>query len=244
MIRIDINCDVGEGVGNEPDLMPLISSCNIACGGHAGDHSSMDQTISLALKNNVKIGVHPSYPDRENFGRQPMDMSPKDLTLELRKQVASFLEILNRYGADLHHIKPHGALYNAIAKDEVLAHCFLDAISEYDGVPIYVPFGSKIESVAMQRGYPFFLEAFADRTYDDELKLVSRTKPNSVLKDPKLVMEHLILMVKEQKVKTIDGNLIGIQADTFCVHGDTPSALEILTYLHQELPNHNIQIKR
>ncbi|MEO0570945.1 MAG: 5-oxoprolinase subunit PxpA [Bacteroidota bacterium] len=244
MIQIDINSDVGEGVGNEAELMPLISSCNIACGGHAGNENTMSKTIQLALRYHVKIGAHPSYPDRPNFGRKMMDISSQDLILSLKSQLTNFLNILKKEGGELHHIKPHGALYNAIAKDEDLANTFLDAVEDIKEIPIYVPYLSKVQRVAIKRGFRFYLEAFADRNYHTDLRLVARANKNALIDEPKFVLEHILNMVKYRQVKTIEMEFIRIMAHTFCIHGDTPDALEILTYLHQELPNHNIQIKR
>ncbi len=244
MTQIDLNSDVGEGVGNETELMPLISSCNIACGGHAGDENTMSETIGLALKYHVKIGAHPSYPDRLNFGRKVMDISSQDLISSIKKQLTSFLNLLKKEGGELHHIKPHGALYNVIAKDEDLANTFLDAVEDLKEVPIYVPYLSKMHKVAIKRGFRFYLEAFADRNYHADLRLVSRVDKNALINEPKMVLEHVLNMAKNGQVKTMDGEFIKIMAHTFCVHGDTPSALKILMYLHQELPNYNIQIKR
>ena len=169
--RIDINCDLGEGVGNEAELLPLIGSCNIACGGHAGDFVSMRETINLAKKNEVKIGAHPSYPDKANFGRQVMSISNKDLKISLQKQLKTFDKALEVENAQLHHIKAHGALYNQTAKDEDLAKFYLDIIKPYrESTYIYVPFGSVIAKLASQKGFKIFYEAFADRNYNSRLK--------------------------------------------------------------------------
>lgn len=244
MIAIDINSDVGEGVGNETELMPLISSCNIACGGHAGNEATMRRTIQLAMKHHVKIGAHPSYPDKVNFGRKTMDIPSEDLISSIRKQLALFSNVLETEGGELNHIKPHGALYNDIARNKMLANIFLDAILEYTHVPIYCPFGSVIENEVKNRNIMVVYEAFADRNYQKDLSLVSRTEENALIENPEEVLEHIDRMIKTGKVLTVNGEEIEILAHTFCVHGDTPSALKILTYLHKELPNYNIQIKR
>lgn len=244
MVEIDINCDVGEGVGNEADLMPFISSCNIACGAHAGDEQLIRETIALAKMNGVRIGAHPSYPDRENFGRKVMPIASEVLIASLRDQLADFDKVLREEGGELHHIKPHGALYNEIVKNTSLANIFLDAITEYKATALYVPFKSEIKEEALKRGFPLIFEAFADRNYNADLTLVSRRMDNALIHHPKDVLEHLVSMVHEGKVRSVQGESIKIKADTFCVHGDTPSALEILAYLHEELPNHNIQITK
>lgn len=244
MVEIDINCDVGEGVGNEEDIMPLVSSCNIACGAHAGNPKIMSETIRLAQKWKAKIGAHPSYPDRANFGRKVMKISSDVLILSIRNQLLNFIELLEEEKAELHHIKPHGALYNEIAKNKILANTFLEAMRDFESTPLYVPFQSEIHKAAIKRGFPIVLEAFADRNYNSDLTLISRREENALIQDPKEVLAHILSMVKDGKVISVQGEHVAINANTFCVHGDTPSALEILAYLHRELPNHNIQISK
>jgi len=235
-MKIDINCDVGEGVAKEHLLMPYISSCNIACGGHFGDEFSIDKTIQLAIENNLKIGVHPSFPDKENFGRKLMQISDKDLKISIQNQLDLFLERLARVDAKLHHIKPHGALYNAIAVDDKLAKIFIECIRDYlNDVFLYVPYNSIIGRVAFQNDVNIKYEAFADRNYTDSLKLVSRIYKNALLTDKKKVFEHLLLMINSQKVKTITGSTKTIKADTFCIHGDTENSIEIVKYINGEL---------
>jgi UPF0271 protein len=241
---IDINCDVGEGIGNEADLFPMISSCNIACGGHAGSKESIRQSIALALKYNVRVGAHPSYPDRENFGRVSMNISDGDLINSISNQLKLFMTECNELGATLHHIKPHGALYNDIAKSEQLANVFLSAILPYkDTVILYVPNSSIIEVLAKAFNFKIMKEAFADRNYNTDLSLVSRKQDNALLSNGKDVLEHLVLMSNENQVRTVNGEKIPIKADTFCIHGDTPSAFQILTYITEHLPEHNLQAK-
>ena len=244
-IYIDINCDVGEDIGNEAELLPLISSCNIACGGHAGDDASMAQVVKLAKKYGVRIGAHPSYPDKENFGRSSMDIGSTELTNSIRAQIHALKTILHKEQVSLHHIKPHGALYNDLAKNEALADLFLKAIATYrESVVLYAPPGSMIAKKAIKHGFKVKLEAFADRNYNQDLSLVSRKLPNAVLNDPKLVLDHLVRMVRENKVATIDGRESHIEAQTYCLHGDTPNALQILMYLSEELPKKQIYIQK
>ncbi len=243
--KIDINCDVGEGVNNEHLLFPLISSCNIACGGHAGNLETMKKVAMLAEEHNVKIGAHPSYPDKENFGRTVMDIPDKELKESIVKQLTDFINILVGENLRLHHIKPHGALYNQIAKNRKLALVFLEAIEDYRAeAMLYAPFGSQIAEVANQRGFRIKYEAFGDRNYNDDLFLVSRTQKNAILDDPEKVLEHLLEIVKKGVVKTISGEKIPLRADTLCIHGDTPSALKILTYLSKEFPKKGIYLDR
>ncbi|APQ18671.1 5-oxoprolinase subunit PxpA [Maribacter hydrothermalis] len=241
---IDINCDVGEGIGNESNLFAFISSCNIACGGHAGSVATMRLCINLAKQFNVKIGAHPSYPDRENFGRVSMDISDEDLVNSIGRQINSFINECNNLNAKLHHIKPHGALYNDIAKNTHLAEVFLTAIAPYKQKAIlYVPYGSLIEEIAVKNGFVIKKEAFADRNYNSDLSLVSRTQAQALITTGKDVLKHLLLMFNENLVETITGEKKSIFADTFCVHGDTPSALQILMYLSEQLPKYNLQTK-
>ena len=241
---IDINCDVGEGVGNEEELFPLISSCNIACGGHAGSKETIQLCLELAKKYDVKVGAHPSYPDRENFGRVSLNLFDDELILSIKQQMQLFTSICSQMDVELHHIKPHGALYNDIAKDERLAITFLTAIEEFKkGVLIYVPYGSVIQKLATKNGFKVLVEAFADRNYNTDLSLVSRKESSALLTDGKEVLNHLLRMYKENKVKTVSGDNIPIIANTFCIHGDTPSALQILAYLSNELPHHNLLVK-
>lgn len=242
---IDINCDVGEGMGNEALLFPYISSCNIACGGHAGDETTMRRIVNLAKKHHIKVGAHPSYPDKVNFGREVMDISPQELQNSIRDQLKTFMEVLQSEEVKLHHIKAHGALYNQTAKDENLAEIYLDAINQYkEKAFLYVPFGSVMESKALLKGYKVRFEAFADRNYTNDLELVSRKLENALIQDPKSVLKHMVPMIKENKVLTVSGEEIKIEAQTFCVHGDTTSALEILMYLSEELPNHQVLLQK
>ncbi|WP_394749168.1 5-oxoprolinase subunit PxpA [Spongiimicrobium salis] len=245
MKYIDINCDVGEGIGNETQLLPLISSCNIACGGHAGDRNSMEEVIQLAKEQRVKIGAHPSYPDKENFGRVSMPITKDALLKSLRSQMLDFMEALENQGGLLHHIKPHGALYNDVAKDRVRAQHFLEAIHPYkQNTYLYVPFNSIIADLTIEQGFKIKWEAFGDRNYNADLSLVSRKQPHAMVHDPEEVLWHLVNMANTSKVTVLTGEKIEILADTFCIHGDTPTALEILMYLTERLSLHNIAISK
>ena len=244
-MEIDINCDLGEGVGNEALILPLISSCNIACGGHAGNTATMRKVIKLAQKNNVRIGAHPSYPDQENFGRLSLNISSKELIKSIREQVKNFAILCNSEKALFHHIKPHGALYNDIAKDKKLARTFLTAILPYKSyLKLYVPYNSAIAEEAKKQGFIVLYEVFLDRNYHQDLSLVSRKEPNALIENPEDVLQHLLNMVKNKQVKTVENLLVSIVADTYCIHGDTSAAYKILTYLHSELPKLNIAIKK
>jgi len=173
---INMNCDVGEGIGNEAALLPLISSCNIACGGHAGDTQSMRKVVALAKMHQVKVGAHPSYPDPENFGRTSMAMPKEALKQSIQEQIHALCIILEEEKMPLHHIKPHGALYNDAAKDPKIAAIILDAIAPYKKeVVLYAPYGSVIGKSAIAANYKVMYEAFGDRNYNKDLSLVSRS---------------------------------------------------------------------
>ena len=242
-MKIDINCDVGEGMINEHLLMPYISSCNIACGGHFGDAISIDKTINLAIENNVLIGAHPSFPDKENFGRKVMNISKEELHNSIKDQLNLFLERLSKFNQSLHHIKPHGALYNLISVDEKLAVNFIEAIQKYmKNAFLYVPDNSVIEKIALKNNIKIKYEVFADRNYNDDLTLVSRNQKKALITDPEEVLKHIYKMVSDKKVKTIFGIEKEIKADTFCIHGDNKNAFEILKYVLKNSSKKGIEI--
>ena len=240
MRHIDINCDLGEGIGNEAELMPYLSSCNIACGGHAGDAQTMRQVALLANTHNVKIGAHPSFPDREHFGRVVMQMSSETLRARLIEQIETFQQILKEEGLHLHHIKPHGALYNLAAKDKETAEVIVDVLLEINPeLVLYVPYNSIITDIAIKNGVKIAYEAFMDRNYNDDLSLVSRQQPNALIADSDQMCEHVLQMVTSDQVKTISGKLVTIKADTFCVHGDGEDVVSNLKSVTKKLQQHN-----
>ena len=243
MKQIDLNCDVGEGLQNEKDLFPFISSCSIACGGHAGDKKTMASVVSLALQYGVKIGAHPSYPDRQNFGRKSLKLTGTELMASIRDQINSLMGVMSEKKAVLHHIKPHGALYNDLAKDRELVLSFLEAIAPLqNNCKLYAPYGSVIALEAKKAGWPLFYEAFGDRNYNPDLSLVSRTLPQALIREPEKVLDHILPMILHGKVHTCEGVSKPMVADTICIHGDTEGVLEILMYLDRELPKNNIHI--
>lgn len=242
LYKIDINCDVGEGIGNEALLMPYLSSCNIACAAHAGNEKIIDEVIALAKTHNVKIGAHPSFPDRENFGRNVMDISTEDLQQSIEAQILLLMNKTQLQGMNLHHIKPHGALYNLIAIDNSTARAVVEAVKRT--IPhayLFVPSSSVIERVAIENGVNIKYEAFADRNYNPDLSLISRTDRNAMITNKVAVLAHLEEIIIHKRVNTIKGYKT-IKADTICVHGDTENAVELVTYIHQQLTLKNIQI--
>ncbi|TXD84188.1 5-oxoprolinase subunit PxpA [Subsaximicrobium wynnwilliamsii] len=238
---IDINCDLGEGMGNEASIMPLISSCNIACGAHAGDLATMETVVDLAQRHQVKIGAHPSFPDKANFGRKVMQIPAEELRKSLTFQIESLMTILKQKNGNLHHVKPHGALYNLAAKDEATAKVVVEVVKGFGGnFILYAPYQSVIAKVAKAQGVPVMFEAFADRHYNADLSLVARTHEQALIHNPDEMFAQVYRMVSEGKVRTRDGVEVSMKADTFCVHGDGKNVVENLEHLRTKLMAHHI----
>ena len=232
---LNINCDLGEGLNNEHIIMPLIDSCNIACGGHAGDSGSMIECVEISIKNNVKIGAHPSYPDKINFGRKKIDISPSELSYSIISQIESLETIADSYGLELNHIKAHGALYNQMMIDAELSNFYLDTIKDFKNkCSLYIPYKSEIEKIALKKGFSIIYEVFGDRNYNDDLSLVSRNNENALITDPESVVNHIKTIKETETVKTINGNYKKIKFDTICIHSDTNNSIEILKKINQE----------
>lgn len=240
---IDINCDLGEGLNNEALLMPYISSCSIACGGHAGDKNTIERVIDLAKKHQVKIGAHPSFPDKVNFGRVELDMSFNDLAQSIEEQLELMLKTCEEKNVQLNHVKPHGALYNLIAKDASYAELIASIVkSSLPGVKLFTPYKSEIHRVAHKLGIQCVIEAFADRNYQADLSLVSRKVNHAIINDKERLLAHLLRMIEKQQVLTIDGTVLEIKADTYCMHGDHPEVLEMLKFITANLHERSIKI--
>ena len=233
---MDVNCDMGEGLDNEGDLMPFISSANIACGYHAGDTDTIKLVIDLCLQHAVNIGAHPSFADRENFGRTTMQL-PETMIYDLIvAQLAIINNIANERGAKLNHVKPHGALYNMASKDPLLAHAIAVAVKDFDPGLTYVGLsGSVMIEQAKKIGLQTANEVFADRTYQKDGSLTSRTEPNALIKDVEAVKKQVNKFLNDQRVNTVTGEEIFIQADTICIHGDGPYAVEFAKAIHKTL---------
>ena len=241
--KIHINCDLGEGGSFDEELMPLISACNIACGGHAGNLETMHRTVRLAMEHNVEIGAHPSYPDRENFGRDHLEMADDDLKYAIEGQVLSLKQIAESEGGKMTHIKLHGALYNDAAKDERIAKIIVDCLAEFDdNFRLYVPLNSKISDFAMGK-FDLFFEAFADRNYNENYSLVSRSENNALVTEKEHVFKHVFSIYNDHKIRAISGLEMEAKADTFCVHSDTPSSVEIIDFLHKKFAEKRIGVK-
>ena len=241
--HIDINADLGEGFGQDRALMPYLSSCNIACGGHAGNKKSISNTLALAKENEVKIGAHPSFPDKAGFGRVVLDISDIDLKESLTKQISTFYDVVHQNNMEVNHVKAHGALYNEMVNNKRIASLFLEVLSQLGIEPkIYAPANAIIFSLVNDHSN-IVAEAFIDRAYHTNLSLVSRTVPGSLHKSPEKAWSQLYNMVVSKTVNTYDGTSETITADTYCIHGDHPNALKILRHINKEMKNHCIYLR-
>ena len=226
-MQFDLNCDMGESIGNDELIMPYITSANIACGYHAGDEETMLQTILLSKKYNVHIGAHPSFLDRENFGRREMKKSPEEVYDLVSKQIKLLQKIAADNNAALHHVKPHGALYNMAAKDKALAKAIAQAVKDCDeNLVLFGLSNSFLISEAKLIGLKTANEVFADRTYEDDGSLTPRTQVNALIENADEAIQQVLMMVKDGKVKTVSGKEILIVAETICIHGDGEHAVD------------------
>ncbi|MDN3203749.1 LamB/YcsF family protein [Algoriphagus sediminis] len=229
-----INCDLGEGIASEEKIYPYIDSASIACGGHYGDESSMIASMLLVKENGVKIGAHPSYPDRENFGRKSLSMEWEYLEGSLIEQLELFKKMAHSLNLEIHHIKSHGALYNDSAKSERLAKNLTSLYGKtFPGVPIFVPANSQMETMAKLKSLPVYTEVFGDRTYNEDYSLVSRSEQNSLLTDLKSVSEHLDPIISDQVIISKSGAKLPVKADTLCFHGDNPGLMNFLPQIRK-----------
>lgn len=240
-IKLDINADVGEGIENENELFPFISSCNIACGGHTGNYKTMLSTVGLAKQYNVKIGAHPSFEDRENFGRKILKVDKKELLSSLINQVESLQDILKNRKIKLNHIKAHGALYNLSAYDKDSAKIIIELAKKID-TKLYVPYSSLISKMAKEQGVEIYNELFVDRNYNSDLTLVSRENSNALINDSKTMFEHVKKIINDQIITSINNKNMSVEFDTLCIHGDSPNAIELIKELHFKLKNIGIKI--
>ena len=243
-MTIDLNCDMGEGFENDTLLMPYISSANIACGYHAGDEEIMKRTVESALINHVSIGAHPGFNDRENFGRTALQLPLPEVYDLVANQVHILAGIAAGFGAKLHHVKPHGALYNMSAKDPALAQTIAKAVYDVDNkLVVYGLSGSCSLTAAKQAGLRTAAEVFADRTYQDDGSLTPRNQTNALITDENSSMQQVLRMIREGVVISISGNPVPIQAETICIHGDGVHAVIFAKQIHQTLQTNSIDIK-
>jgi UPF0271 protein len=234
---------MGEGIGNEAQIMPYISSANIACGFHAGNLDTLKKTIEIALEHNVAVGAHPGYPDRENFGRISQMLSLLEMAELIAEQIYVFEKVAIPLGAKMHHVKLHGALYNDCAKDAALSKIFIQTIQAIDSdIIIYGLSGSKTILEAKKLGQPFASEVFADRTYQLDGHLTPRYLEHAMIHEVEEACNQVLKIVQKYQVNTIQGNPIEIEADTICIHGDGENAVEFAKAIYRSLKNNQIEI--
>ena len=248
-MEININCDLGEkskhhSNKNDPDLLEIVNSANIACGYHAGDEETMKQVIEISKKNGVSIGAHPSFNDPENFGRERMNLSTNEIKKLIIDQYEILQKIAMKYDEKVTHIKPHGALNNMACEDIKLATTLAKTIKEIDKDLIYlVPTGSKMEEAAKFLNMKIACEIFADRNYEDDGNLVSRKKPNALITDPEEAQAHVLKMVKNQSLNCYSGKQIPCEIDSVCIHGDNKSSLATAKSIKNNLVENGIELK-
>ncbi len=240
---IDLNADLGEGERHDAAIMPLISSCNIACGGHAGDPASMAQTLDLAARHEVRCGAHPSYPDRAGFGRRTIKMGTDDLKHSLNEQIGRLAALAYERGQHLTHLKPHGALYDDAAQDEGLADLVLSCAASLGfDTQLIGPPDSALERAASRAGLRFVSEGFIDRAYASDGSLVPRDKPGAVLSSLNARLKQALSLIQTGRVSTQSGESIDLPAQTLCLHGDSDSALETAIALRALLEERSISV--
>lgn len=241
---IDLNADLGEGELTDPDLLGIVSSCSIACGGHTGDTDSMAGTVRLALENGVAIGAHPSYPDRDGFGRRHRFTEGAALYDTLTAQTQALESVAADLGARLVHLKPHGALYSDAARDPEIADIVARVTAEaHDRLRLFGPPSSELEAAAAQYGLAFVREGFVDRAYTKEAHLVPRSQPGAVHTDLSVIAAQAVSLAVESTVRTLDGVCIPLSVDTLCLHGDTPKAEHAAFAVRDALRAHGVLIR-
>jgi UPF0271 protein len=230
---VDLNSDLGEGygrwaLGDDAAMLEVVTSANVACGFHAGDPATIERTVGTAVERGVAVGAQVSYPDLAGFGRREIDVAPGDLTADVLYQLGALEAFAKAAGSRVRYVKPHGALYNRIARDPVQAAAVVEAIRRYDpALPLLTLPGSAAMEAAREAGVPTVAEGFADRAYTGEGRLVSRREPGAVLHDPERVAARAVVMATEGRVETIDGGQVEVEVRSLCVHGDTPGAVDL-----------------
>lgn len=247
---IDINSDLGESfgvysLGMDEDVLSVVTSANIACGYHAGDPNVMSKTVRLCKANGVAVGAHPGLPDLIGFGRRQMKVDPEDVYRFVAYQIGALQAFCQIEEIDMHHVKPHGALYNMAAKDSSIAEAIAGAIYDVNpGLQLYALAGSELVHAAEKQGLSYASEVFADRTYQSDGSLTPRSWENAMIQDRAAAEEQVMKMVNEGKVIASDGSNVEIQADTICIHGDGPRAIEFATALKRRLTREGIKVER
>ena len=240
-MEININCDLGESskfhsTENDPSLLKIVNSANIACGYHAGDKATMEKTVKISKENNVSIGAHPSFNDLENFGRKRLNLPSDEIRKLIIDQINALSNISTKLDMKVTHVKPHGALNNMACEDYDLAKLIAESILEVNKELIFlVPTGSQMEKAGKKLGMKIAAEIFADRNYEDDGNLVSRSKENAMITDPEIAKKHVIKMVENQALNCYSGKQIPCEIDSVCVHGDGKSAVDTAKQIREGL---------
>ena len=248
-MEININCDLGEkskfhSIENDPDLLKIVNSANIACGYHAGDKETMDMVINISKSNDVSIGAHPSFNDPDNFGRKKINLSPPEINKLIIDQYEILQKVAENHNENVTHIKPHGALNNMACEDIDLANTIAKTIKNIDKNIIFlVPTGSKMEIAAKKLNMKIACEIFADRNYEDDGNLVSRSKEHALIIDPELAKKHVLNMVKNQALNCFSGKQIPCEIDSVCIHGDNKSSLATAKSIKENLLSNGLVLK-
>jgi UPF0271 protein len=248
-MEININCDLGEkskfhSTGNDPELLNIVNSANIACGYHAGDNETMDMVIKISKSNGVSIGAHPSFNDPENFGRKKINLTSSEITKLIIDQYEILQKIAEKNSENVTHIKPHGALNNMACEDIELATTISKSINNIDKNIIFlVPTGSQMEVAAKKLNMKIACEIFADRNYEDDGNLVSRSKDHALITDPNVAKKHVLSMVKNQALNCFSGKQIPCEIDSVCIHGDNSSSLTTAKSIKENLLSNNLILK-
>jgi 5-oxoprolinase (ATP-hydrolysing) subunit A len=242
-MTIDLNADLGEGAGHDEEILDLVSSASIACGFHAADPPSILDSIRAARKRNVAVGAHPSFPDRANFGRTNMTLPPDDIYALVVYQVGAFRALARSLGAEMNHVKPHGALYNMAVRDPQLSDAIVRAICAVDPKAIlFAPDDTELLRAAQEYRLAVALEVFADRNYMPDGTLVPRSSPDAFVRDPAEAVERIVRMLRENRVRAIGGSDVEVKAETICVHGDNPEAVTFVRKLRERLEQEGVTI--
>jgi 5-oxoprolinase (ATP-hydrolysing) subunit A len=243
-LSVDINADLGEGAGHDDELFDLISSANVATGFHAGDADTMHAAVSTAKKHGVAVGAHPSFFDRENFGRRELQVSNQEVLDAVAYQLGVFQAIASAAGVRPNHVKPHGALYNMAVRDQELADAIARAVESVDRkLILFAPDKSRLARAGEAHGLQIAREIFADRNYLNDGWLVPRTRPDALLSDPKEAAARVLRMLREGKVCSVEGRDVDVRGETICVHGDTPGAVEFARELRTQLEKERVAIR-
>lgn len=250
-MKMDINCDMGESfgayrLGLDEEVIKYITSANVACGYHAGDPLVMERTVSLAKDHGVSVGAHPGFPDLMGFGRRNLDATLPEIKGYLTYQIGALQAFSKVQGLRVEHVKPHGALYLMAVEDEKISEAIVEAIASIDKDLIFVALagskGEKMTRIGEKIGLRVAYEAFPDRAYTPEGTLVSRRQPGAVIKDPDMVAQRALMMAKEGKVGAVDGTKISLNAQTLCVHGDTPGAVNLVKKIRETLTEAGVEV--